>query len=78
MTLTDVEETISEYNEAVAAYNQKAQEYNEAVTQILNENDKRRTAIEAAQMIAESGEIPLDAETLTAENQNLILKSKIR
>lgn len=65
MTLTDVEETISEYNEAVAAYNQKAQEYNEAVTQILNENDKLRTAIEAAQMIAESGEIPLDAETLT-------------
>ena len=65
MTLTDVEDRISEYNEAVAAYNQKAQEYNEAVTQILNENDKLRTAIEAAQMIAESGEIPLDAETLT-------------
>lgn len=76
MSLTDVEDTVAKYNEAVSAYNQKAQEYNEIVTQLLNESDELNTAITAAQIIAESGEIPLDAETLTALTEKIEIASQ--
>ena len=76
MSLTDVEDTVAKYNEAVSAYNQKAQEYNGAVTQILNENDELSEAIAAAQMIAGSGEIPLDAETQTALTEKIEMASQ--
>ena len=77
MSLTDVEDTVAKYNEAVSAYNQKAQEYNEIVTQSLNETDELNTAITAAQIIAESGEIPLDAETLTALTEKIEIASQV-
>ena len=65
-SLTDVETVIANYNEAATAYNKNAQSYNEVVSQMLDENDKLSAAIAAAQQIAESGEIPLDSETLTS------------
>ncbi len=65
-SLTDVETVIASYNEAATAYNKSAQSYNEAVSQMLDENDKLSATIAAAQQIAESGEIPLDSETLTS------------
>lgn len=76
MSLTDVEDTVTKYNEAVSAYNQKAQGYNAVVTQLLNETDELNTAITAAQKIAESGEIPLDAKTLTALTEKIELASQ--
>lgn len=65
-SLTDVETVIANYNDAATAYNKNAQSYNEAVSQMLDENDKLSAAIAAAQQIAESGEIPFDSETLTS------------
>ena len=65
-SLTDVETVIASYNEGATAYNKSAQSYNEVVSQMLDENDKLNAAIAAAQQIAESGEIPLDSETLTS------------
>ena len=76
MSLTDVEDTVAKYNEEVSAYNQKAQEYNSIVTQFLNETDELNTAITAAQMIADSGEIPLDAGTLTALTEKIGIASQ--
>lgn len=76
LSLSDVEKIISDYNEAVNAHNQKAQEYNDVVAQILNENDKMSMAMATAQMNAESGEIPLDAGTLTSLIEKIEMASQ--
>lgn len=69
LSLGDVEEVICDYNETATAYNQKAKTYNEIVIQINNENQKLNSAITAAQLVADAGETPFDAETLTALEQ---------
>ena len=76
LSFADVETFIADYNEAATAYNKKALSYNEAVSQILDEKDKLSTAIAAAQKIAESGEIPLDAGTLTTLIEKIEMTSQ--
>lgn len=76
LSLADVETVVADYNEAATAYNKKALSYNEAVSQILDEKDKLSTVIADAQKIAESGEIPLDAGTLTTLIEKIEMTSQ--